>query len=134
MKHRAAIIRMIMKVTEPYIIMEKTIKKMVDYIVYKVDPEKIILFGSMASGNMNLHSDIDLLIVVDNADLKESYAELVENYARTLSVNADVLIYERMEIEKASLKANSFIRSVIKSGKNIYEKDLQNFGKISKLS
>ena len=81
--------------------MEKTINKIVGFIVRKIEPEKIILFGSMATGSRNIHSDIDLLIVVDNAGFKESYAELVENYAKTFSLKADVLIFERVEFEEA---------------------------------
>ena len=40
------------------------IDKLVDEVVKKVRPLKIILFGSTARGETGKHSDIDLLVVV----------------------------------------------------------------------
>ncbi len=40
------------------------IDKLVDEVVKKVSPLRIILFGSTARGEAREHSDIDLLVVV----------------------------------------------------------------------
>ena len=40
------------------------IKKLVRNVVKCVDPIRIILFGSAARGDMEAHSDLDLLVVM----------------------------------------------------------------------
>ena len=41
-------------------------------VVEVAQPEKIILFGSAARGDMNRHSDVDLLIIKEGADALET--------------------------------------------------------------
>lgn len=43
--------------------MTSVLKKIISYIVYVAEPEKIILFGSYAYGRNDVYSDIDLLII-----------------------------------------------------------------------
>ena len=42
---------------------EQLIRRLADAIAAFADPERIVLFGSAARGEMHLHSDIDLLVV-----------------------------------------------------------------------
>ena len=42
---------------------EATLRQIVERIVESVQPEKIILFGSAARGEMGPDSDVDLLVV-----------------------------------------------------------------------
>ena len=42
---------------------DKLLSEMVDAIVWEVDPERIMLFGSRAYGGAAPESDLDLLIV-----------------------------------------------------------------------
>lgn len=44
------------------------IQKMVDLIVERFQPEKVILFGSYARGDAGPDSDVDLLVVKDAVD------------------------------------------------------------------
>jgi predicted nucleotidyltransferase len=48
----------------------KQIQEMVDRIVKRFDPEKIILFGSHARGDAGPDSDVDLLVVMPVAGSK----------------------------------------------------------------
>ena len=48
-------------------------------IVEVAQPEKIILFGSAARGDMNRHSDVDLLIIKEGADALELMGEIYMN-------------------------------------------------------
>lgn len=103
--------------------MKRTLKKIIDYAVRVSEPEMIILFGSMANNNDNVFSDVDLLIITDNAFIKKDIIEMITSFASELSLKADVLIYSRSEIERESQKSNSFIASIIKSGKVVYKKN-----------
>jgi predicted nucleotidyltransferase len=62
-----------MKTTE---IDQSTLDEIIRRIVDVARPEKIILFGSAARGEMNRHSDVDLLIIKDGADALEFMGEI----------------------------------------------------------
>lgn len=47
---------------------QSTLDEIIRRVVEVADPERIILFGSAARGEMGPHSDVDLLIVKDGAD------------------------------------------------------------------
>ncbi len=102
--------------------MKKTLEKIVRYVVDIAEPELIILFGSMADGRANIHSDVDLLIVSGNDDFKHDIAEKIVSYSAEFSLKVDVLIYSMSEIEREKKHPSSFISAIIKSGKNVYEK------------
>ena len=42
---------------------ETMVRRVVESIVENADPERVILFGSAARGEMRRHSDVDLLVV-----------------------------------------------------------------------
>ncbi len=103
--------------------MKKTIERIVSYAVQVAEPEKIFLFGSMANGANNIHSDLDLLLVTDKDFLlKKQISEQIKQYAQELMLAADVLIYSETELESAAQEKHSFLAGVLKTGKIIYQK------------
>lgn len=102
--------------------MKRTIEEIVEYAASVADPEKIILFGSMAQERNNVYSDVDLLVVSENPEIKREVMAKIKSFSNQLSLKIDVLIYSRLEIEREYLKPNSFIAAVIKSGKVVYKK------------
>ncbi len=105
--------------------MIKTIDKLVSHIAHISRPEKIILFGSVANEKQNVFSDIDLLIITDLAVRKDDLRNEITHFAEEFSLRADILIQTPGEIEKITLDPNSFLSSVIKDGKIVYEKECQ---------
>lgn len=101
--------------------MKKTLKKIIDYAVGIAEPEMIILFGSMANGEINSFSDVDILIVSENNSTKRDIIARISSYSNELSLKADVLVYSRLEIERETQKAGSFIKAIVKSGKIVYK-------------
>jgi len=43
-----------------------------------VDPYKIVLFGSYANGNPNEHSDVDIMVILDNDHVSKTFEERLE--------------------------------------------------------
>jgi predicted nucleotidyltransferase len=94
------------------------------------DPNKIILFGSYATGNETEDSDIDLMVILDNNDISRTYEErqnkklyirkLVReiNYKKAL----DILVYSKEELKKIKEYGNYFVDEIERTGKVIYEK------------
>jgi uncharacterized protein len=99
------------------------IGRIVDYAARISDPEEIILFGSMANGTHNVHSDLDLLIIVNETAGRSQLAGLVERYAHELSLAADVLVRTRQEVSESCAQPDSFLGSVIASGKTVYRQN-----------
>lgn len=83
--------------------------------------EKVILFGSLARGDVVSTSDIDLIVIQDT-DL--GFLErLDEIYSAVLPRKAlDVLVYTPREL--AFLKEDSpFVRKALSEGRVLYAKD-----------
>ena len=56
----------------------KDFNAVLDHLVQSLkssNPCKIILFGSYAKGNPNENSDIDLLVILDNDRVAQTYTE-----------------------------------------------------------
>ena len=94
------------------------------------DPCKIILFGSYAKGNPNENSDIDLLVILDNDRVAQTYTERLETKISirnlVLEINRefplDILVYSKEEFNIIKKHGNYFIDEIEKTGRIIYEK------------
>ncbi len=106
---------------------------MLDNLIFSLQPSnpfKIILFGSYANGNSNEHSDIDLLVILDDNNVAETYTERLNKkiFVRNLvfeinqKMPLDILVYSKAELEKIKHYGNSFVEEIEKTGKIIYEK------------
>lgn len=101
--------------------MQKTISRITDYIVQVADPDKIMLFGSIARGTYNQYSDIDLLIISDEKPTKDQISK-IKTFINELSVSADILIHSQSEIDVAVKISHSFLAGILKNAKTVYEK------------
>jgi len=94
------------------------------------DPYKIILFGSYASGNPSEHSDIDIMVILDNNHVSKTFEERLDKKITirnlVLEINRkvplDILVYSREEFNIVKNYGNYFIDEIEKTGKVIYEK------------
>ena len=99
---------------------ESEIQTLVDKIAKRMEPEKIIIFGSYAKGTATLRSDLDLLIIKDTPlPMHARDADIRALVAHRL-VDVDVHVYTPEEVEEYRTEAFSFIDSVLKSGKLAY--------------
>ena len=102
----------------------ETLPPAVEKIAKKLDPEKIILFGSYARGNAPPHSDVDLLVILDTPkSRRERVIELsLLLYPRPFPV--DILVKTPQEIEEELQKGNFFMQEIIEEGKVLYERSI----------
>ena len=81
--------------------------------------EKIILFGSTATGKIHDLSDIDLIVIKKTK--KRFLARLEEFYSYIKPRCAiDILVYTPEEFAEMA-KTNNFIKNAVKHGKILYE-------------
>lgn len=103
-------------------IIQKAIRKIVDILVDKYQPIKIILFGSYAYGTPSADSDIDLLIV-KNTDRRPidrwvDVKKLLRDVTRTLPVSP--LVYTEQEIKERMDIKDYFVEEVLEKGEVLY--------------
>src|SRR3972149_5390393 len=84
-------------------------------------PVAIYLFGSYVYGTPNRHSDLDLLVVVEDSPLS-AYQRDAKAYSALsgLGVAKDVMVYTRTEFERRSTLPVSFERTVKTKGRLLY--------------
>jgi len=97
------------------------LSEVVDRIVRKFHPEKIILFGSWARGNAHKDSDLDLLVVLSKVEHKRKVAIEVLRALNGLPISKDVIITTPQEIEERGKTIGYILRPALEEGKVIYE-------------
>jgi predicted nucleotidyltransferase len=81
--------------------------------------KKIILFGSLAKGNIHKGSDIDLIIVKETN--KRFMDRLEEVYALICpKVAMDIFVYTPEEFERMA-REEGFVSTALREGKVLYE-------------
>ncbi|MGB2761955.1 MAG: nucleotidyltransferase domain-containing protein [Minisyncoccales bacterium] len=101
---------------------EKEIKKIVNQIVEKYKPEKIILFGSFAHGRQTKDSDVDLFIIKSTNEPRTKRHLKVDRILLDRIMPLDILVYTPQEIKKRLSFGDFFIRNIIQQGKVLYGK------------
>lgn len=101
------------------IIGESQIKLVAQKIKEKFNPQKIILFGSYASGNPHSASDIDLLVIMETNDSYPRTASKIRLYLdETVGLIGpmDILVRSPQEVEKRLDHGDFFLRTVLEKG------------------
>lgn len=91
-------------------------------IASKFNPEKIILFGSYASGTQKDDSDLDLLIIQETDLPPQNRGYDIRMSLLGMMIPFDILIYTKSEYEKEKENQFSFLSSAIKNSKVLYER------------
>ena len=97
------------------------LSEVVDRIVSKFHPVKIILFGSWARGSARDDSDLDLLVVLSKVDHKRKAAIEVMRVLNGLPISKDVIVTTPQEIAERGKSVGNILRPALEEGKIIYE-------------
>ena len=96
-------------------------KRILDIIAREYKPEKVVLFGSFAEGEIHEWSDIDMLIIKEtplrSIERSVELSRLVEP-----KVGIDFFIYTPDEYKTLLSEKYSFLVNITKRGKVVYEK------------
>lgn len=96
---------------------------MVERIVREIQPEKIILFGSYATGSSNNDSDLDLFIIKDSEESSRIMRRKVDTLLRGRRFAVDIIVRKSEEVEWNFRAKNPFyLYHIFKDGKVLYEK------------
>ncbi len=97
------------------------IKEKAKTISEKFDPEKIILFGSYASGTPTPDSDVDLLVIMETERPTWDLAvEILASLKHSFPI--DVVVRTPKEIKTRLKQGDFFVMEIMEQGKVIYER------------
>ena len=100
--------------------------RMVQAIVEEVDPEQVILFGSLARGDEHGSSDIDLIVVEAEpfGPGRSRHKELVRLYHALAGfhVPADILVYSHEDVAYWRDSLNHVLARALREGRVLYER------------
>ena len=98
----------------------KEIKNIASQIIEKYKPDRIILFGSAARGELNPHSDVDLLIIKEDTPFYG--ADRIRELSRIIDRNVavDFLVYRPEEFENRLEKGDPFLKAIVEEGRVLY--------------
>lgn len=102
--------------------LQAELKRILPIIIEKYQPEKIILFGSLATGDVHEWSDIDLAIIKET---KLNYFERLLEFKKLFhsKLATEVFIYHPQEFSDLVCKNHYFIvEEILGKGKIIYER------------
>ncbi len=99
---------------------QETLDEIIRRIVEVARPEKIILFGSAARGKMGPHSDVDLLIIKEEKDLRKLTARV---YRRLygVGVSVDLVMVTPQDVERYKDSHALVIKPALREGRVMYE-------------
>ncbi len=100
---------------------ETLIQEIVSRILSVASPDKIILFGSAATGQMTRDSDIDLLVVEASPGHARKESLRFANMLRGLGYPIDVVVISTRWFEESKEVIGGIAYPANKYGKVIYE-------------
>ena len=100
--------------------MDSEIQYIVDQIVSKYKPLKIILFGSAVRNDVEQVNDLDFLIVKEDVPLYglDRLREMDETIDRNIA--SDMLIYRPDELDERLRLGDPFITGILTEGRVLY--------------
>ena len=104
--------------------LEEWLPEVVERVVERFDPLRIVLFGSLARGETNRDSDIDLLVVFEHVEW-ENKRELEVDVRVALAevpVPIDVIVTDPDEISRRGHLVGPILRPALREGKILYER------------
>lgn len=97
--------------------------EVVERIVERFDPLRVILFGSLARGEAGRNSDVDLLVVMPDGieDERRVTVEILSTL-KDLPISKDIVVTTPEEIERRGDLVGTVLRPALREGKILYER------------
>ncbi len=101
----------------------KQIKELVERIASACHPEKIVLFGSYASGKATSDSDVDFLVILKYSDQPRPYRarDIRKHLWGLTEVPKDIFVYTEAEVQEWGAVPEALVTSALSQGQVVYE-------------
>ena len=96
---------------------DKEIRNIVNQLISLYKPEKIILFGSLAKGEVRQGTDIDLFII--KSDVPDLGVDRIRQLDALIKYRlaTDFIVYRPEELEQRLKLGDPFVKSILEKGK-----------------
>lgn len=101
---------------------DNVLREMIARVLAVAAPERIILFGSAATGQMTRDSDVDLLVLVADASRAREESTRLRAALRGLGIPIDVLVMSRRWFEATKDLVGGLAYPAYHSGRVIYDR------------
>lgn len=101
---------------------ELALQQIVDRIVKVFRPEKIILFGSLATGRGGPDSDADILVVMPVAGSRRQKAIEVDLALEGIPIPIDLIVVTPRDVQEYRDVPGSIIHEAVHEGRALYER------------
>ena len=98
------------------------VETMVDRIVERFHPCRVVLFGSRARGTDTEWSDVDLLVVMDVVTDKRQAAVEMRRALGDMLVSKDIIVTTPGEIARRGDMPGTVLQAALREGKTVYER------------
>lgn len=98
----------------------KLLAEVIRRIVEVAQPERIILFGSAARGEMGPDSDIDLLVVKSGVEVRRELAKRIYRRLFGLTTPVDVVVVTPEDVERHAQCVGTIIAPALAEGREVY--------------
>ena len=99
---------------------QECITAMTERIVREFRPEQVILFGSHARGDAGADSDVDLLVVLAEADDVRKATVAIRRALTDIAVAKDIIVTTPEEIRRRGHLVGTILRPALREGKTLY--------------
>lgn len=99
------------------------IDQMTQRIVQRFHPQRVVLFGSYATGTARADSDVDLLVVMPITTSKRQARLAVRQALHDILVPKDVVVLTAEELAEQREVAGTVARAAVREGKILYARE-----------
>jgi predicted nucleotidyltransferase len=98
------------------------VDKITQRIVATAHPQRILLFGSVARGQSNLDSDLDMLVIVRGPVHRRALAQEIYRGLHGILTAVDIVAATEQDIQQHGQAIGSILRPALREGKVIYDR------------
>lgn len=99
---------------------DSTLDRLVGEVVKRVNPLRIVLFGSAARDESGEQSDIDLLVVMPEGVHRRRTAQKLYREIKGLRVPFDIVVATAQDLEKHKDNDGLIYKNALKEGIEVY--------------
>ena len=100
---------------------KKILEEVTRRIVASVGPQRVLLFGSAARGQMRKDSDLDMLVVMRKSVHRRQTAQKIYRNLHGTGIAVDIVVATEKDLEEYGGRAGTILKSALQEGRVLYE-------------
>ena len=100
--------------------LRRSIRQVVDQVVALAHPQRVILFGSAASGRVEEDSDLDFLVVVSENDRPDELTDRLNMGIRHRPMPCDFMVVTESVLDRQRDNPGLIYGEILTQGREVY--------------